>query len=127
VRLVALLFVVAAVGCASSPEARRQAEARRARCAAIELIPVGTVPTRPYQVIRDITADAGARLGNEALREDACRIGADAVINVRANSPTSYAPSGPSAMFDDRAQVSGTAIVYTDAPPSPAAASPTEP
>jgi len=111
--VVAALVLVAA-GCAASPEARRTEEARRARCAAIEIVPAGVVPSRPYQVLGPVTADGGARIGHEALRESACRLGADAVIQVRQESPAEYSPSGPGAMFEERAQVSGTAVVWTD-------------
>lgn len=105
---------LALAACASSPEARRTEEARRARCAAIELVPAGVVPSRPYQVLGPVSAGGGPRMGDEALRDTACRLGADAVINVQEDSPAEYAPSGPGALFDERRQVSGTAVVYTD-------------
>jgi hypothetical protein len=80
----ALLLV--GVGCAhTSPEERMAEQQRLARCAAIELYPPGLQPPRPYRIIGPLTVMAASHSAarDANLRDRACSLDADAVIDIR--------------------------------------------
>jgi hypothetical protein len=113
----AAVLVAAASGCASSPEARRAEEAQRIRCASIEIFPSGISPGRPYRVLGPISVDASTRAGDQGLRDRACGLGADAVVDYRREVPSITAAAPGSTYGDpagDRVVLSGTAIAFTD-------------
>jgi len=118
----ALTVVATLAGCASSPEARRAEEARRIRCASIDIFPFGLAPPRPYRVLGPLSVDAGARAGDQALRDRACSIGADAVVDYRREAPSaasSFVPPTTGTSLEPNADhllLSGTAVAYTDGP-----------
>jgi hypothetical protein len=113
--LVVPVVTLTLAACASSPEARRAEEAQRIRCASIDIFPMGVSPGRPYRVLGPLSVDGGARSGEQALRDRACSIGADAVVDYRREAPIGT-PS-PGQFGDapaDHTLLTGTAVAYTD-------------
>ena len=88
----AILFTAfCLVGCAHTPEAvvaqndQRNAELSQARrCAQIEIYPNGMSPARAYRVLGPVgvSADDNQAHRTSALQDSACRLGADAVVDV---------------------------------------------
>jgi len=88
----AILFTAFCLaGCAHTPEAvvaqnqQRNAELSKARrCAAIEIYPNGMSPGRAYHVLGPVgvSADDNEASRTRALRDSACQLGADAIVEI---------------------------------------------
>ncbi|HEY7954183.1 MAG TPA: hypothetical protein VII38_02785 [Polyangia bacterium] len=119
------LVAVGLAGCAhQSPEARAAEQARRQKCGAIEIYPNGVTPPRPFRVLGPVSADYDGIPSHrdQTLRDRACELGADAVMDVRESNPlASQSIGGNEAAAQSEAD--GTAIAFTDtAAPAPAPA-----
>jgi hypothetical protein len=117
VKLPLLAFVTIAVaGCAhNSPEQREAELARERRCAAIEIYPPGMAPARQYRVLGPVgvSTDSNAAHRDRALRDSACSMGADAVIDI--HEQTTGAATNPYATGAEQSvDVSGTAVSWSD-------------
>jgi hypothetical protein len=117
------LLLAAAPGCA--PRAARPdgdpAKDERARCSALEVYPLGVRPSRPYRSLGVVQATRFRTSveRDDALRQEACTLGADAVIDVeeRGGSATAFGASGEAPGSD--AVASGTAVKFlAEAPPA---------
>ena len=78
------LFLVG--GCAhQTPEQRAAEQQRRERCARVEIYPMGVNPPRQYRVLGPVAAydDPNPSLRERKLQQQACDIGADAVVDVK--------------------------------------------
>jgi len=117
IAVVAIALLAVAVGCATQGAgmAKDQPLDRR-RCSMVEVFPAGLRPSRPYRVLGPVSTDENN--AEQALRESACRIGADAVIDFARETGISQSQSvgGSSAAIEARVPSSGTAIAYTDLP-----------
>ena len=94
-------------GCAhQTPEQRAAERERRDRCARVELYPMGVTPPRPYRVLGPVSAwnEANQARREQVLQEDACALGADAVIDVKVETTQENASAG-------------TAVAYIADPP----------
>jgi len=104
------------IGCATTEAqraAREQERARMERCARVELYPSGVTPQRPFRVLGPVAAnDDNPASRSRSLQEQACRIGADAVIDVVDETPTVQPLAGSSFQGGSSG---GTAVAYTDA------------
>ena len=109
----ALLVLVAASCAHQTPEQRAAEAAHEQRCAAIEIYPPGMSPARPYQVLGPVGANTEViSMRDRALRDSACALGADAVIDVHEQSAQSQDPYAASA--NRSVEVSGTAVSWSD-------------
>ncbi|HZS37018.1 MAG TPA: hypothetical protein VFF06_09330 [Polyangia bacterium] len=113
-------LMVLAGGCARTPEALRAREAeraRRARCYTVELYQFGLTPPRRYRVLGPVAVDADpiAARRDRALQEQACALGADAVVDIREDA----APLGGATEVQLQT-VSGTAVAFVVDEPTPA-------
>jgi hypothetical protein len=96
-----LLVAALAAGCAHSTPEQREAEAQRERkCASIEIYPPGVTPPRHYKVLGPVGVETDniAAHRDSALRDRACQLGADAVIDVQ----------------EQGLDVSGTAVSFSE-------------
>jgi hypothetical protein len=103
------LFLVG--GCAhQTPEQRAAEQQRREKCARVEIYPAGITPPRPFRVLGPVAAydDANPTLRERKLQQQACDIGADAVIDVK---PEMGGQEG----------TAGMAVAYIDQSPTPVA------
>lgn len=122
-----VLALAACAGTSQDPAARDADRQRLVRCGAIEVYPSGLQPTRPYRVLGPVQV-ASERIvssRDRALRDRACALGADAIIDV-AEEPRSHQPQVPTsgALISDELVASGTAVAFTDvSAPAPAPAS----
>ena len=111
-------LVLLAGGCARTPEALRAREAeraRRARCYTVELYQFGLTPPRRYRILGPIAGDADPIVArrDRALQEQACALGADAVVDIREDTTQ----TGGATEVQPQA-VSGTAVAFiADEPP----------
>jgi hypothetical protein len=115
-----LLLVCWLAGCATATPAAREAErAQLQRCAAIEIYPFGVSPPRPYRVLGplEVSTDGNPAHRDHRLQERACQLGADAVIDVRDESPAGVQPMHSSGGGEERMSASGTAVAFTDGAP----------
>jgi hypothetical protein len=113
-----VVVALAVAGCAASPEVRRAEEARRIRCASIEIFPMSIAPPRPYRVLGPVVVDVNSR--DDGLRNRACQLDADAIVDYRREVPDiTPAVMTANAYYhaeNERALLSGVAVVYTDKP-----------
>jgi len=112
--LLALGVAVVALGCVTHGVKDEQLDRRR--CGLIEVFPAGVGPSRPYRVLGPVSTDDNNP--EQALRESACRLGADAIVDFRREVGVSQAQSvgGTSSAIESRVPSSGTAVAYTDGP-----------
>lgn len=128
-RLFAIALVLAPLGgCAHQTPAERAAEAaERQRCGSLEIYPSGVTPPRPYRVLGPVSADYDGIPSHrdQMLRERACGLGADAVMDVRESNPLAETQSIGGAQASAQSEADGTAIRFTDTtPPTPPAPPP---
>jgi hypothetical protein len=103
------LFLVG--GCAhQTPEQRAAEQQRREKCARVEIYPMGVTPPRPYRALGPVASYDGAdpALRERKLQQQACDIGADAVIDVKPE-------------MGDRDGTTGMAVAYVEETPPPVA------
>jgi hypothetical protein len=116
--LVGLLLVG---GCAhQTPEQREAERLKRERCARVEMYPEGVTPPQQYRVIGPVSAynEGNPAMRERKLQQQACDIGADAVVEVRSEVAQRNVLVGPSYIYESVVSLSGTAVAYvTDAPP----------
>src|SRR3954454_13948102 len=93
------------VGCAhTTPEE----QARLARCARVEVYPMGVTPPRPYRVLGPVNSTDDNPAGrSRALRDQACAMGGDAVMDVTEQQTVVNTPNAR----EQGATAGGTAIV----------------
>jgi hypothetical protein len=107
-RLSALAALTAlAIACATTGSPNSNERRDQARCQTIELYQTGLSPSRPYRVLGPVSGD-----DERAVREQACQIGGQAIIDLRRETPSVSATVGG----EQHATVSGSAIVFTDNP-----------
>lgn len=109
------LLVLVAAGCAHQTPEQREAElARERRCAAVEIYPPGMSPARPYRVLGPVgvSTDNLSAHRDRALRDSACALGADAVIDIHEDATAAQNPYASSA--NQSVEVSGTAVSWSD-------------
>jgi hypothetical protein len=117
-----LLFALCIAGCARTPaeQAARDAERqKRAHCGALEVYPMGVTPPRPYRVLGpvQVSANRNPSSRDRALRDSACGLGADAVMDVSEQvglGTAQGATGGLMAAADESITATGTAIAFTD-------------
>ena len=98
-RLAALVLAAFGFACATTGSSTNDR-----RCNTIELYQTGLSPSRPYRVLGPVSGD-----DERALREQACQIGGQAIIDLRREAPPIATTTG-----EPRGTVSGTAVMFTD-------------
>jgi hypothetical protein len=111
-----LLGCLCGAACASTTPAQREAErARLERCAQVELYPMGVSPPRPYRVLGPVSVTDGTTGRRRDLQNQACALGADAVIDVVEQTALAEGSVAPNAYGrQPTLTTGGTAIAFTD-------------
>lgn len=124
-----LILSLALCGCASDRGSRQALLADSDRCRTIGLLVAGVDPGRPYRIIGALraTGDGAPSDRLRALQDQACKLGAEAVIEVREElrpNGNGFGTAGGDKVWtgEDGGSLStiGTGVVFTDGRPPPA-------
>jgi len=110
-----ILGIVLVGGCAhQTPEQREAERQKRERCARVEIYPMGVTPPRAYRVLGPVSTwnEVNPALRERKLQQQACDLGADAVIDVKTELRIDETAGGASGNED----TAGTAVAYVADP-----------